>query len=149
MLPESAFDHFIDVYSAVRKTFETIRSSTGQKFRSPLASIRGHFYLVLLLTLFSWFFVNQPLIVMITEDFRFIVNVFGFAPWTILLVLIIRPVYLYALNRPFLLLLCSILLLPAFPLLLLQSLQTMLLMRSSIIYSGSQFRLQLGSCYSV
>jgi hypothetical protein len=116
-LPESAFDHFIDVYIAVRKTFETIRSSTGQKFHSPAASIRGHSYLILLLTFFSWFFVSQPLVVMITEDFRIIVNVFGFMLWVVLIALIIRPIYRYAINNPFLLLLCNVLLLPALPLL--------------------------------
>jgi len=118
VLPESAFDHFIGVYSAVKKTFETVHSSTGQKFRSPLVSIRWHFYLVLLFTFLSWFFVSQPLVSMITADFRFIVSVFGSALWIILIALIIRPIYLYINNKPFLLLLCSVLFLPALPLLL-------------------------------
>ncbi len=117
-LSESTFDHFIDVYSAVRKTFETIRSSTGQKFRSPAASIRWHFYLVLFCTFFAWFFVSQPLVSMITASFRFIVSVFGFALWVILITLMVSVIYRYAINKPFLLLLCSVLLLPALPLLL-------------------------------
>lgn len=117
-LPESAFDHFIDVYSAVRKTFETIRCSTGQRFRSPPVSIRGHFYLVLLLTFLSWFFVSQPLVGMIMADVRLIINVFGFALWVILIASMVSAIYRYAINKPFLLLLCSVLLLPALPLLL-------------------------------
>ncbi len=117
-LPESAFDHFISVYSTVKETFETVRSLTGQKFRSPAASIRWHFYLVLLFTFLSWFFVSQPLVSMITANVRFIVSVFGFALWTILIVLIVRPIYLYINSKPFLPLLCSVLLLPALPLLL-------------------------------
>jgi hypothetical protein len=128
-----ALDHFTSLRASVLKAFGAARREFEQKLRATGTTSRLHFFMVIGVVFVGWFFEPGPRIVALAELglrqlsgipsndlpplFWGSISVIAFGVWTLLIALISSNVFRRAARAPIALMAYSVLVAPAFPLL--------------------------------